>query len=52
VTRIVYTLSAALAHTLYAIASYADRTPLLGRVWDWALDPAGGWARTTSGDDE
>jgi hypothetical protein len=52
VTRIVYTLSTALAHILYALADYADRTPLLGRCWDWVLDPAGGWAIRTDSERE
>ena len=37
----------ALAHVLYALASYADRTPVLGRCWDWWLDPGGRWANQT-----
>lgn len=37
----------ALAHVLYALATCADRNPVLGRCWDWVLDPGARWAKRT-----
>jgi hypothetical protein len=38
----------ALAHVVVGALTLADRTPLLGRVWDWLIDPGARWARVTS----